>query len=132
MIVEVARGVAGDGVTGLHLAVSNSYDVIDLGVMVPCDRILETAIEQKADLIDQYRLFTVRNPRNRFLGQALARVQWYRLRVGRLHLDAPVHQLRPGTAPAVHQHLLHGVEDDPRGRCRQAGTQDERRILQVR
>ncbi len=32
----------------------------------------------QADLIDQYRLFTVRYPRNRFVGQALTRVQQLR------------------------------------------------------
>ena len=36
----------------------NNYDVVDLGVMVPCDRILQTAIEQKADIIGLSGLIT--------------------------------------------------------------------------
>src|ERR1700730_17483998 len=40
----------GKNIVGVVLG-CNSYEVIDLGVMVPCDRILQTAIDQKADLI---------------------------------------------------------------------------------
>jgi cobalamin-dependent methionine synthase I len=29
----------------------NNYEVIDLGVMVPADKIIETAIQEKADII---------------------------------------------------------------------------------
>jgi 5-methyltetrahydrofolate--homocysteine methyltransferase len=36
----------------------NSYEVVDLGVMVPCDRILQTAIDQKADLVGLSGLIT--------------------------------------------------------------------------
>lgn len=36
----------------------NNYEVIDLGVMVPCDKILETAKEVKADLIGLSGLIT--------------------------------------------------------------------------
>jgi 5-methyltetrahydrofolate--homocysteine methyltransferase len=36
----------------------NSYDVVDLGVMVPCDRILQTAIDEEADLIGLSGLIT--------------------------------------------------------------------------
>ena len=36
----------------------NNYDVVDLGVMVPCDRILQTAIDQKADIIGLSGLIT--------------------------------------------------------------------------
>jgi 5-methyltetrahydrofolate--homocysteine methyltransferase len=36
----------------------NNYDVIDLGVMVPCDKILETAKEVKADIIGMSGLIT--------------------------------------------------------------------------
>ena len=36
----------------------NSYDVVDLGVMVPCDRILQTAIDQQADLVGLSGLIT--------------------------------------------------------------------------
>jgi 5-methyltetrahydrofolate--homocysteine methyltransferase len=36
----------------------NSYEVVDLGVMVPGDRILETALEQQADLIGLSGLIT--------------------------------------------------------------------------
>jgi 5-methyltetrahydrofolate--homocysteine methyltransferase len=36
----------------------NSYDVIDLGVMVPADRILQTAIDERADLVGLSGLIT--------------------------------------------------------------------------
>jgi 5-methyltetrahydrofolate--homocysteine methyltransferase len=47
----------GKNIVGVVLG-CNSYDVIDLGVMVPCERILQTAIEQKADLIGLSGLIT--------------------------------------------------------------------------
>ncbi len=36
----------------------NNYEVIDLGVMVPCDKILQTAKEEKADIIGMSGLIT--------------------------------------------------------------------------
>jgi 5-methyltetrahydrofolate--homocysteine methyltransferase len=47
----------GKNIVGVVLG-CNNYDVIDLGVMVPQDRILDTAIEQKADLIGLSGLIT--------------------------------------------------------------------------
>jgi 5-methyltetrahydrofolate--homocysteine methyltransferase len=36
----------------------NSYEVVDLGVMVPCDRILQTAVDQQADIVGLSGLIT--------------------------------------------------------------------------
>jgi 5-methyltetrahydrofolate--homocysteine methyltransferase len=47
----------GKNIVGVVLG-CNSYDVIDLGVMVPCDRILQTAIDEKADLVGLSGLIT--------------------------------------------------------------------------
>jgi 5-methyltetrahydrofolate--homocysteine methyltransferase len=47
----------GKNIVGVVLG-CNSYDVIDLGVMVPCDRILKTALDEKADLIGLSGLIT--------------------------------------------------------------------------
>ncbi|MGH9140223.1 MAG: methionine synthase, partial [Vicinamibacterales bacterium] len=47
----------GKNIVGVVLG-CNSYDVVDLGVMVPCDKILETAIREKADLIGLSGLIT--------------------------------------------------------------------------
>jgi 5-methyltetrahydrofolate--homocysteine methyltransferase len=47
----------GKNIVGVVLG-CNSYDVIDLGVMVPCDQILRTAVEQKCDLIGLSGLIT--------------------------------------------------------------------------
>jgi 5-methyltetrahydrofolate--homocysteine methyltransferase len=47
----------GKNIVGVVLG-CNSYDVVDLGVMVPCDRILQTAIDQRADLIGLSGLIT--------------------------------------------------------------------------
>jgi 5-methyltetrahydrofolate--homocysteine methyltransferase len=47
----------GKNIVGVVLQ-CNNYDVIDLGVMVPCDRILETAIREKVDVIGLSGLIT--------------------------------------------------------------------------
>ena len=47
----------GKNIVGVVLG-CNSYDVIDLGVMVPCDKILETAVREQADLIGLSGLIT--------------------------------------------------------------------------
>ena len=47
----------GKNIVGVVLG-CNSYEVVDLGVMVPCDRILQTAIDEKADLIGLSGLIT--------------------------------------------------------------------------
>ena len=47
----------GKNIVGVVLA-CNNYEVIDLGVMVPCEKILETAKEKKADLIGLSGLIT--------------------------------------------------------------------------
>jgi 5-methyltetrahydrofolate--homocysteine methyltransferase len=47
----------GKNIVGVVLG-CNGYDVVDLGVMVPCDRILQTALEQGADLIGLSGLIT--------------------------------------------------------------------------
>jgi 5-methyltetrahydrofolate--homocysteine methyltransferase len=47
----------GKNIVGVVLA-CNNYDVIDLGVMVPCERILERAKAEKADMIGLSGLIT--------------------------------------------------------------------------
>ncbi|QYM79483.1 methionine synthase [Horticoccus luteus] len=47
----------GKSIVGVVLA-CNNYEVIDLGVMVPCEKILATAREQKADIIGLSGLIT--------------------------------------------------------------------------
>jgi 5-methyltetrahydrofolate--homocysteine methyltransferase len=47
----------GKNIVGVVLQ-CNNYDVVDLGVMVPADRILKTAIEEKADMIGLSGLIT--------------------------------------------------------------------------
>jgi 5-methyltetrahydrofolate--homocysteine methyltransferase len=47
----------GKNIVGVVLA-CNNYDVIDLGVMVPCERILETARAEQADMIGLSGLIT--------------------------------------------------------------------------
>jgi len=47
----------GKNIVGVVLA-CNNYDIVDLGVMVPCDTILNTAIEQKVDIIGLSGLIT--------------------------------------------------------------------------
>jgi len=47
----------GKNIVGVVLR-CNSYDVVDLGVMVPCAKILDTAVEEKADLVGLSGLIT--------------------------------------------------------------------------
>ena len=47
----------GKNIVGVVLG-CNSYEVVDLGVMVPCDRILQTAVDEDADLIGLSGLIT--------------------------------------------------------------------------
>ena len=47
----------GKNIVGVVLS-CNNYDVVDLGVMVPADKIIETAIEEKADIIGLSGLIT--------------------------------------------------------------------------
>jgi 5-methyltetrahydrofolate--homocysteine methyltransferase len=47
----------GKNIVGVVLG-CNGYEVIDLGVMVPCDKILETAIEQKCQIVGLSGLIT--------------------------------------------------------------------------
>ena len=47
----------GKNIVGVVLA-CNNYEVIDMGVMVPCDKILARAIEEKADMIGLSGLIT--------------------------------------------------------------------------
>jgi 5-methyltetrahydrofolate--homocysteine methyltransferase len=47
----------GKNIVGVVLA-CNNYEVVDLGVMVPCEKILQTAREQQADLIGLSGLIT--------------------------------------------------------------------------
>jgi 5-methyltetrahydrofolate--homocysteine methyltransferase len=47
----------GKNIVGVVLG-CNRYEVIDLGVMVPCDRILQTAIDEGADLVGLSGLIT--------------------------------------------------------------------------
>jgi 5-methyltetrahydrofolate--homocysteine methyltransferase len=47
----------GKNIVGVVLG-CNNYDVVDLGVMVPCDRILQAAIDERADLVGLSGLIT--------------------------------------------------------------------------
>ncbi|MBO9567160.1 MAG: cobalamin-dependent protein, partial [Niastella sp.] len=47
----------GKNIVGVVLG-CNGYDIIDLGVMVPADKILETAVKEKADIIGLSGLIT--------------------------------------------------------------------------
>ena len=47
----------GKNIVGVVLG-CNSYEVVDLGVMVPCDRILQTAIDETADIVGLSGLIT--------------------------------------------------------------------------
>ncbi len=47
----------GKNIVGVVLG-CNGYDIVDLGVMVPCDKILDTAVEQRCDAVGLSGLIT--------------------------------------------------------------------------
>ena len=60
LVVATVKGDVhdiGKNIVGVVLG-CNSYEVVDLGVMVPLDRILTTAIEEKADIVGLSGLIT--------------------------------------------------------------------------
>ena len=62
----------GKNIVGVVLG-CNSYEVVDLGVMVPCDRILKTALDEKADLIGLSGLITPSLDEMVFVAKEMAR-----------------------------------------------------------
>jgi 5-methyltetrahydrofolate--homocysteine methyltransferase len=62
----------GKNIVGVVLG-CNSYDVVDLGVMVPCDKILETALRENADLIGLSGLITPSLDEMVFVAKEMAR-----------------------------------------------------------
>ncbi|MBI4484727.1 MAG: methionine synthase [Acidobacteria bacterium] len=64
----------GKNIVGVVLG-CNSYDVVDLGVLVPCDKILQTAIDEKADLIGLSGLITPSLDEMVFVAQEMERRQ---------------------------------------------------------
>jgi 5-methyltetrahydrofolate--homocysteine methyltransferase len=62
----------GKNIVGVVLG-CNSYEVVDLGVMVPCDKILDTAIREKADLIGLSGLITPSLDEMVFVAKEMAR-----------------------------------------------------------
>jgi 5-methyltetrahydrofolate--homocysteine methyltransferase len=65
----------GKNIVGVVLQ-CNNYEVVDLGVMVPCARILETAREQKADLIGLSGLITPSLEEMAYVASEMAREGW--------------------------------------------------------
>ena len=60
LVVATVKGDVhdiGKNIVGVVLG-CNNYEVIDLGVMVPCDRILQEAIDRKADIVGLSGLIT--------------------------------------------------------------------------
>jgi 5-methyltetrahydrofolate--homocysteine methyltransferase len=62
----------GKNIVGVVLG-CNSYEVIDLGVMVPCDRILQTALDEHADIIGLSGLITPSLDEMVFVAQEMER-----------------------------------------------------------
>ncbi len=62
----------GKNIVGVVLG-CNSYEVVDLGVMVPCDTILQRAIDEKADLVGVSGLITPSLDEMVFVAQEMER-----------------------------------------------------------
>ena len=63
----------GKNIVGVVLQ-CNGYEVVDLGVMVPCDKILEAAIEHKADMIGLSGLITPSLDEMVYVGREMQRL----------------------------------------------------------
>src|ERR1700730_813769 len=77
----------GKNIVGVVLG-CNSYEVIDLGVMVSCDRILQTALDEHADIVGLSGLITPSLDEMVFVAQEMER----------RHLDIPL--LIAGATPS--------------------------------
>jgi 5-methyltetrahydrofolate--homocysteine methyltransferase len=62
----------GKNIVGVVLG-CNGYDVVDLGVMVPCDRILQTAVAESADIVGLSGLITPSLDEMVFVAKEMAR-----------------------------------------------------------
>jgi 5-methyltetrahydrofolate--homocysteine methyltransferase len=62
----------GKNIVGVVLG-CNDYDVVDLGVMVPADRILQTAVDEQADLVGLSGLITPSLDEMVFVAREMAR-----------------------------------------------------------
>ena len=92
----------GKNIVGVVLG-CNNYEVIDLGVMVPCDQILQTAVERECDLIGLSGLIT----------PSLDEMVNVAKEMQRRGLDAAAADRRRD-----HQQAAHGGEDLARVRAR--------------
>ncbi|MGE3843862.1 MAG: methionine synthase [Vicinamibacterales bacterium] len=63
----------GKNIVGVVLG-CNGYDVVDLGVMVPCDRILKAAVEQQVDMVGLSGLITPSLDEMAFAAQEMQRL----------------------------------------------------------
>src|SRR5437879_13917653 len=60
IVIATVKGdvhAIGKNIVGVALG-CNSHEVVDLGAMVPCDRILQTAVDRPADLLGLSDLIT--------------------------------------------------------------------------
>jgi 5-methyltetrahydrofolate--homocysteine methyltransferase len=128
----------GKNIVGVVLG-CNSYRVVDLGVMVPCDRILQAALDEKADMIGLSGLITpsldemvvvAREMERRgftiplLIGGATTSRQHTAVRIAPAYGASTVHVLDASRAVGVVASLL-----DPRQR---AGFERDNRELQAR
>lgn len=65
----------GKNIVGVVLR-CNNYDVIDLGVMVPCEKILATALEEKVDIIGLSGLITPSLEEMTYVAEEMQRLQF--------------------------------------------------------
>jgi 5-methyltetrahydrofolate--homocysteine methyltransferase len=117
----------------------NSYDVVDLGVMVSADRILQTAVDEKADLIGLSGLITPSLDEMVFVAKEMARRRLHlplliggattsrqhtAVKIAPEYNEATVHVLDASRVVDVVSSLL---SDD-----RRPGFEEENRALQAR
>lgn len=115
----------GKNIVGVVLG-CNNYKVIDLGVMVPCDKILQTAIDEQADVIGLSGLitpsldemvFVAKEMERRgfavplLIGGATTSAQHTAVKIAPQYRQSTVHVLDASRAVGVVAHLL-----DPRRR----------------
>jgi len=129
----------GKNIVGVVLG-CNSYEVVDLGVMVPADRILQTAVDERADLIGLSGLitpsldemvFVAREMERRHLtiplliGGATTSRQHTAVKIAPEYSHPVVHVLDASRAVDVVSQLLHPFE---RNTFIQANAADQRKL----
>jgi 5-methyltetrahydrofolate--homocysteine methyltransferase len=98
----------GKNIVGVVLG-CNNYRVIDLGVMIPCDKILQTAMDEKADIIGLSGLITPSLDEMVFVAKEMER-QGFRIPLLIGGATTSSQHTAVKIAPQYHQSVVHVID----------------------